>query len=60
MKERKTRQSSSNLLKKECKCSFHSAFSEVSGAPSTSLHKVTSKDYNKNFLMWLIKTVILV
>ena len=51
----KTRQLSSSLFTKECKCSFHGVFSEVSGVSFIPLHKVTSKDYNKNSLKWLIK-----
>ena len=54
-KKRKTRQSSSSLFTKECKCSFHSVFSEVSGVSFIGLHKVRSKDYKKSYLKWLIK-----
>ena len=55
IEKRKTRLSSSSLFIKECKCSFHTVFSEVSGVSFIRLHKVTSKDYNKNSLKWLIK-----
>ena len=55
IEKRKTRQSSSSLFTKECKCSFHTVFSEVSGVSFIRLHKVTSKDYNKNSLKWLVK-----
>ena len=55
IEKRKTWQSSSSLFTKECKRSFHSVFSEVSGVSFIRLHKVTSKDYNKNSLKWLIE-----
>ena len=48
-------QSSSSLFTKGWEFSVHSIFSEVSGVSFILLHKVTSKGYNKNSLMWLIK-----
>ena len=53
--KRKTWQSSSSVFTKDCKCSFQSVFSEISGVSFIRLHKVTPKDYNKNSLKWLIR-----
>ena len=44
-----------NLFTKQWNFSFLSTFSEVSEVSFIRLHKVTSKDCNKNSLMWLIK-----
>ena len=55
MKQEKLDNQVVSLFTKQCKCSFHSVYSEVSGVSFIRLHKVTSKDCNKNFLMWLIE-----